>query len=151
MARSGIQRAFPAAAVGLAVVLNGIVLRLVLRADEASVYVLGAPLGWVCALKRNTGLPCPTCGMTRSVLLSLQGEFGRAWRMAPGGPVLVWGGILFAAAMLALAVVQGLGTGRLEPAIKASIRRGLWIYAALGIVVWLGGWVAGVEAALHHS
>jgi hypothetical protein len=36
-----------------------------------------------CVFKRITGVPCPTCGATRSVLLLSQGDIGNAFSMNP--------------------------------------------------------------------
>ncbi len=37
----------------------------------------------VCYFRNITGIPCPGCGMTRSFLYILQGEFAKAWQMHP--------------------------------------------------------------------
>ena len=37
----------------------------------------------LCALKRLTGLPCPTCGSTRAVLHLLGGRVGQAFAAQP--------------------------------------------------------------------
>lgn len=46
--------------------------------------------GWElmpCPLLKVTGLPCPGCGMTRSCLALLRGDWLESWRMNPFGPV----------------------------------------------------------------
>jgi hypothetical protein len=43
----------------------------------------------VCVLKRLTGLPCLTCGLTRSVCHALQGDFAGSMSYHPAGPVVV--------------------------------------------------------------
>ncbi len=46
--------------------------------------------GWdvmPCPLLKLTGLPCPGCGMTRSCLALLRGNWAAAWRFNPFGPV----------------------------------------------------------------
>lgn len=45
-----------------------------------------------CPLLRTTGLPCPGCGMTRSCLALLHGEWRASWDFNPFGPVfaLFW-------------------------------------------------------------
>jgi hypothetical protein len=44
-----------------------------------------APFGvkWPCPLKVLTGLPCPTCGMTRAARLVAHGDFAGATHMHP--------------------------------------------------------------------
>lgn len=39
----------------------------------------------MCIFKARWGIPCPGCGLTRSVLLILQGRFAEAWAMHPFG------------------------------------------------------------------
>jgi hypothetical protein len=56
-----------------------------LGATEDGVSVAGIPLGGACLFRRLTGLPCPTCGMTRSVVLSLHGHLAAALRVNPAG------------------------------------------------------------------
>ena len=122
--------------------------RTLLQADESRVYLLGRALNWQCGFHAATGLPCPTCGLTRSVVMSLHGEFARAWALAPGGPALAIGLAAFALAMMALALAQWTGAeGKLASA-RAWIRNGALAYAAAAAVVWLGGWVISFQAAL---
>jgi len=49
--------------------------------------VLGL-LPHVCLAQSLIGIPCPGCGVTRSVLAFLAGDVSRAWSLNPGGPVL---------------------------------------------------------------
>src|SRR5690349_13217720 len=93
---------------GLVIWLDAVIAALVLRADEERVYVLGHPIGWVCAWRSQLHLPCPTCGMTRSLVFSLHGEIGRAWHMAPAGPVALYGALGLATALLAMAFIRPL-------------------------------------------
>src|SRR5580693_10240734 len=96
----------PALVIGCVTLADALAGRWLLRADEQHVFVLGRPIAWVCTLRSRYGLPCPTCGLTRSVVMSLHGEFARAWRMAPVGPVAVLGMLVFAVTMLVLAHSQ---------------------------------------------
>jgi hypothetical protein len=121
---------------------------LILRADDAYVYVLGRPIRWACALKSRTGLPCPTCGMSRSLALSLHGEWARAWRLMPAGPVALAGLLALGVVLLALAVVERRGGPQAQARAQACIRRGALIYAAAATVVWMAGWAASLSAAL---
>ena len=122
--------------------------RMLFWADETRVFFAGRALDWKCGFHAATGLPCPTCGLTRSVVMSLHGEFARAWHLAPGGPAVVIGLAVFALAMLALTLAQWLGAERRIAPARAWIRNGALAYAAAAAVVWLGGWVISFQAAL---
>ncbi len=56
----------------------------------------------VCPLLLLTGLPCPTCGITRSVSATLHGQLSEALRFHPLGPVVV----LLAVVVLASSLAQ---------------------------------------------
>lgn len=43
----------------------------------------------VCPLRRLTGVPCPFCGMTRSVAEVARGDIGASLALNPGGILLV--------------------------------------------------------------
>ncbi|MGB0525523.1 MAG: DUF2752 domain-containing protein [Flammeovirgaceae bacterium] len=43
----------------------------------------------VCLIKRATGIPCPSCGATRSVLAVLHGDFAKAMYYNPIGFILL--------------------------------------------------------------
>jgi hypothetical protein len=147
---------FPALVIGFVTLADALAARWLLRADEERVFVLGRPIEWVCALRSRFGLPCPTCGLTRSVVMSLHGEFARAWRMAPVGPVAVIGLVAFAIAMLALAWLQwaqerapqGVDAVKWEARARVYIRKGAAIYAMGVLMVWLGGWAVSFRAAM---
>jgi hypothetical protein len=139
---------FPALIIACVTLADALAARCLLRADQEHVFVLGRPIEWVCALRSRYGLPCPTCGLTRSVVMSLHGDFGAAWRMAPVGPVAVFGMIAFALAMLALAWSQWTGALTWEMQTRAWIGKATAIYAAATVAIWLGGWAVGFQAAL---
>jgi hypothetical protein len=130
-AASGRKQACLAA--GALILLDAIAARVALTADEARVYVFGHAIAWECAWRR-AGLPCPTCGMTRSLVMALHGEIGRAWHVAPGGPVLAAGLLIVAAVLL------GSGFGRTPW--PRWVRAGGVVYLAASVLVWLGGWAA---------
>jgi len=148
MADLGSRAGMAAGAAGAVMLAQAAVARLILRADDAYVYVLGRPVRWACALKTRTGLPCPTCGMTRSLVLSLHGEWARAWRLMPAGPLALAGLLALGAALLALAVVERRGGRKADARAQRYIRRGALIYAAAATVVWIAGWTASFSAAL---
>jgi hypothetical protein len=148
MADLGSRPGTAAGVAGAVMIAQAAAARLILRADDAYVYVLGRPIRWACALKSRTGLPCPTCGMTRSLVLSLHGEWARAWRLMPAGPVALAGLLALGAALLALAVVERRGGRKAEARAQGYIRRGALIYAGAAAIVWIAGWAAGFSAAL---
>jgi len=140
---------FPALIVGCVTLADLATGRALLQADEARVYITGRALDIQCAFRSATGLPCPTCGITRSVVMSLHGEFARAWSMAPVGPVAVLGLLAFALAMLALAFTQWAGAEDRTAGMRFWIRRGGLAYGTAATIVWLGGWAVRFEAALR--
>ena len=143
--RPGVAPAATAAAILAQCALG----RLLLDADQARVYVLGRPITWECALRRQYGLPCPTCGITRSLVFTLHGDVGAAWRMAPVGPVEIFGLLAFCAALLVLAAIEWKRAGRRAREVKTWIRRGTLAWAGASMVVWIGGWAATFLAAWH--
>jgi len=86
-----------------------------------------------CLLRRATGLPCATCGMTRSFCAIGRGEFGAAFAYHPLGPVLY---AFFALVMLWSAAVAATGRRILPQAGRVF----LWMAAVLvaaTLVVWV--------------
>src|SRR2546421_3781363 len=91
---------------GACVLLQLVALRALASATETYVTFAGRELHMECSFRQHFGVPCPNCGMTRSVLLTLQGELGRAARVNFAGPFLVVGVVLFALAMFFLMFYQ---------------------------------------------
>ena len=117
--------------------------RLAASADEAAVSFAGRGLPWLCPLRSLFGLPCPTCGMTRSVVLSLHGEWGRAAALNPAGPLLVFG--LLALGLLLLLAACSPRASRRRASTGAALPRaaliGVYAYGCLTGVVLLVHWV----------
>ena len=103
----------------------------------ASAFVLPArrplPLD-LCVLHRLTGLPCPTCGLSRSVCLFARGEWGASLVMHPAGG-LAFGALVIAAAWLTWEAV----TDRdLERALRIRLTRALLgVGGGLSLAVWV--------------
>ena len=132
--------------VGALIAADLLVLRLLVSGDENGVTLAGRPLAWVCAFRRQTGLPCPACGMTRAAALAVHGEWWRAWRMSPGGTALMAGLVVAAMVLLGLGLAEWLGkatTGRA----RNFLRLAALVYAGGATAVWLGGWIAQLAAA----
>jgi hypothetical protein len=100
---------------------------LLLRATAGGVWLLGHPLGGVCWFRRLTGLACPTCGMTRSIVLTLHGRLATALRLNLAGPAWVAAVATLAAALLWLAWRERRHGAE---AVAAARRRVRWIATA---------------------
>ena len=116
-------------------------LRALAAADADHVFVMGRELRWGCLFRRAFGVPCPACGMTRGVLLTLHGQLGEALRVNPAAPVLALGVALFAAALVFVAVYPSardpLAFGRLHSRLRLASRA----YAGLLFAVMLAHWI----------
>jgi hypothetical protein len=151
MDSAGSRSPLAAAVAGAAILADAALARVLLTADPERVYFLGKPILVACAFRRATGLPCPTCGLTRSTVLALHGNLAAAWHIMPAGPVSVLGVLAIALALLWYAGVAWSG----RPASRAATRR--WIaraglaYGAATVVMWLGGWVVQFLDAWHGS
>jgi len=91
----------------------------------------GPPL---CPFRLLTGLPCPGCGLTRSVVSFLHGDVAGAIAFHPLGPLVV--------AALALAVLVGPLSAQLHargwaPGVRLGGPRELWISRAGQAAPWL--------------
>jgi hypothetical protein len=93
----------------------------------------------ICPLLTFTGIPCPFCGLTRSLLCLLHGEVAQAFWYHPFGPV-VWGGT-------ALFAIWTLGSFMFQHnfALKISRRVRPKVLLAIVFVVWVGNVFLG-----HH-
>ncbi len=65
---------------------------LVAAAVTAGVSLLGHGL---CPSRELLGLPCPGCGLTRSILLILRGHFVESWQLQPFGYAWLALGVVF--------------------------------------------------------
>jgi hypothetical protein len=120
------------------------VLRAFASANSERVFVFGRELQWGCLFRRAFGIPCPICGMTRGVLLTLDGHLGDALRLNPAAPLLVAGLVLFAVALVFVAIYQRardpLSVGRLHARVRIISRA----YAGLLFAVLFAHWIAEV-------
>jgi hypothetical protein len=89
------------------------------------------PFGSVCAFRAASGLPCPSCGMTRSWVWAARGDLGTALRFNAAG-------VLF------LAGILGNGLLRVWLLAGRTVPRRAWMFVVGGgvgfVAVWLGGW-----------
>jgi hypothetical protein len=121
---------YGAAAGALAAAL--VATRFAFAATTDYVFLFGFRLDLPCLVKQAFGVPCPACGMTRSVVMTLHGDLGRALALNPGGPLLVAGLALLVVALAARAL-----TGSPRPALS----RYLVPYAAATLSVLVAHWL----------
>jgi hypothetical protein len=131
---------------GLALVAAALVTRALATATPAAVYFNGRELLWGCAIRQQFGIPCPACGLTRSVLLTLHGHLGAAFETNPGGPLVVLGAALLAALLFALALPRRASAAPAH-ADDRLVRRAVLAasaYGCLTTVVVLAHWVSAI-------
>lgn len=108
--------------------------RWVLSATLALGLISFSPLRWRCPVAAVAHVPCPTCGMTRALMLALHGDFAAATAMHP----LVW---VVAPALATLLALETFGCLRADAWDAPSRVRGamaaLVAIAALTFAVWL--------------
>lgn len=142
MSASGVDRRARVASgvAGAALVAQLLVLRAVSWADETSVILAGREFDWGCSFRAAFGIPCPNCGMTRSIVMALDGELSRAFQMNPAGPLAVLGVLLLGAALIILSLGSGRG-GRDASRPMRRLMAGAAGYGGLVFVVLLANWV----------
>lgn len=124
----------------LVLLLLGI-LRALASVRDGRVLVAGRELEWECWFRRLFDFPCPNCGLTRSVLLTLHGHSGAAWQMNPAGLLLVCGLVLLALALIFLAFHRQRHTPQASGAVHRRIRVYTKVYAHLLIAVLFAHWL----------
>jgi hypothetical protein len=122
-------------------VAAGLVTRALATATPQAVYFNGQELLWGCSIRQTFGIPCPACGLTRSVLLTLHGHLGAAFEVNPGGPLVVLGLALVAALMFALALRPAPRAARDSDGLVRGVVLGASAYGCLTAAVLLVHWV----------
>ena len=85
---------------------------------------------FACPFRTLTGLPCPICGITRSVLLALRGDISASFRTHPLGLFVVLGavfGILYGVLALWTPALPETGNRRLMS----------WLIIAAIVAAWM--------------
>lgn len=88
--------------------------------------------GTICMLRRVTGMPCPTCGVTRSLRALGQGEVAAAVRFHPLGPLYY---VLLLAVMVRSAGIALSGR--------------TWLERTARVLVWMLPFVATATVGLY--
>jgi hypothetical protein len=132
--------------VGALLLVQLAILRSFASATPERVYLFGRELHWDCWFKARLGFACPTCGMTRSVLLSLQGRFTEAAGLNPAGLLLVAGLIVFSLALIFLMFYRERNTSLDAGALHRRIRLGASMYGSLLVVVLFAHWLTEIAS-----
>lgn len=115
--------------------------RLSASAGGTAVTFAGRELPWACPVRNVIGLPCPSCGMTRSVIFTLHGEWGRAAAMNPAGPLLVFGVLTLGALLLYVGFGPRRGAAGATDAWMRRLFVGASAYGCLTTAVLLAHWI----------
>ena len=95
--------------------------------------VLSPPEGFglpVCLFHNATGLPCPGCGMTRSLSCAVRGMFSQSWHYHPLGiPILAL--FLFTAAQ---SILPGVCRARVKEFLQSRAVASTRVYVAFVVV-----------------
>jgi Protein of unknown function (DUF2752) len=97
---------YQAGIVGVMSLLSLLIINLVTSATNSKVWLFGSETHIGCWFKEKYGVPCPLCGMTRSIILTLHGNIGEAFQMHIGGPLAIFGILIFGFTMLAFALPE---------------------------------------------
>ncbi|MEJ2702953.1 MAG: DUF2752 domain-containing protein [Sedimentisphaerales bacterium] len=104
---------------------------------------MGRWLGY-CGFQQRTGLPCPTCGMTRTALAFAQGKIGEAFYIQPAGGLLC--SVMVVVAILAFAVAVSGVYFRFIQRFFAEVKLRYMILALL--IILAAGWAVTFARAL---
>ena len=128
--------------VGASLLLQlGIVRAVASVGGDGRVIVAGRELHRECWFRQQFDFPCPTCGLTRSVLHTLHGGFGAAWQLNPAGLFLVSGLLLLALALVFLTLHRRRSTLRASGAVHRRIRLATKVYAHFLLAVLFAHWL----------
>ena len=127
--------------VGAFVLLQLCVVRALASVSDGRVFVAGRELRWGCPFERSFEFPCPTGGLTRSIVHTLHGQFGEAWRLNPAGLFLVAGLLLLGLALIFLASHRRRRTPNASGAVHRRIRIYTKAYAHLLVIILFAHWI----------
>jgi hypothetical protein len=137
-------------ALGVAILAQLGVLHFALRADVQRAFLFDYPLPTLCGWRESLGLPCPTCGLTRALGLTLHGELGAAWQLFPAAPLALLSLATFAVALVMLDWRRAAGTaGRARP--RALLTRATLGAGGISVVVWLVDYATRVAAVTQGA
>ena len=125
------------AALGAAFLAPLVILYFSTTATIRNAWFFGHEFHIGCWVKNHLGFPCPVCGMTRSVILTIHGDLGTALLANVGGPLLVSATVLFGLAMLFVAAFE---TGKSDKLVK-WVFYSTGLYLGIALVISLTFWI----------
>ena len=130
------RRSFAPLAAAALILVNLAAARILLSADKDSVSFAGTRFASACYFQSRTGLPCPTCGITRSIVLTLHGRLIEALRINPAGLLWVLAALTITVGLLYIAWRPGERTARLvrrlglaQGAAVLAVLSAHWVFA----------------------
>lgn len=126
---------------GAFLLLQLVLVRALASVNNGRVFVAGHELHWECWFRRGFDFPCPTCGLTRSVLHVLHGRPGAAWQLNPAGLFLVSGLVMLGLALVFLALHRRRHTPYASGGLHRRIRIATKVYAHLLIALLFAHWI----------
>jgi hypothetical protein len=145
------RRGLAPLAVACTLILGICALRFLFQADEAHSWFLGHSFGSACWFRAHYGIPCPNCGMTRSLILAAHGALARSMRLAPGGMATLLAAIVVSLMLVALGVAMLQGRPTTVARLQSALRVTVLTSASLAAIVWLGGWALAVAHVLRSQ
>ncbi len=121
---------------GLLLLIQLAALGVVMQADRSGVRVFGRETSAACAFRRAYGIPCPNCGMMRSVVLFAHGDVREALWMNPAGPLFDLGLLAAGALLLAIGVLRRRPNQQAQRRIAIATAGYAGLYTAVLLTHW---------------
>lgn len=127
---------------GSTCLLSLAVVNLITSASTERVLFFGRQTHIGCWFKDRFHSPCPICGLTRSIVLTLHGSLQEAFNMHIAGPLALVAIVVFGSLMLCISVLKrGVRASGFLSGIELKILSGMVIYfagvTALTIIYWI--------------
>lgn len=126
---------------GATLLLTLAAMRIAARFEGGRVSFFGYEQHWGCWFRQRYGLPCPACGMTRSVILTLNGRFAQAMQMNAAGMLGCLGVMLLGMALLYLMFRQRRSTKADHQRLEGRVRVWTLMYGGLLVLCWSSQWL----------
>jgi hypothetical protein len=90
---------------------------------------------WQCPIFSSTGIPCPGCGLTRAIVLLLQGEWGASFHYHVFAPIFLFFSLII---LVAIFLPASIGRRVINKAEMLERQTGLTVIILTGLILyWL--------------